>query len=536
MRARLYSSWASSTWSLPSAERVVGEDVEDDRRPVDDRHAELLLEVALLARQQLVVDRDQVRVGLLGRLLQLGELPAAEVAVRIGPLAALHHLARDRHAGGAQELAQLGQIGVVGGDADRQRALGGASCRAVLDCIHRFKSRARCARHESVRDRRNGVHRIAWWQRLRDRGDEVVVLARRPEKAGGLDAEVVQGDLSDADAIRRGMEGCQAVFHIAADYRVGMDPSKQDSMRDSNIGGTERVLDAAADAGVEKIVYVSTINVFGNTSRQTVDESYRRDEADGFVSTYDETSTAPTCSPSSGRRGRSDRDRQPGSVYGPGDHALVGQMIEQASTGKMPAKAFPELGLNMVHVDDVADGIMLAYDKGKPGESYVLGGEITTQGELIDKAAIGGKKPPRMTVPPVVLKAMIPVSRRIGPPMGPPPNFREMISAAHNVTYWAKRRQGARRAGLPAARPRHRPGGMSRQVEPLDRRQHTAGRELPGQARPGQDDAVHPARVPDREAVGASAHPSASISSMRRCQRSPPSSAIRSPISSAIRS
>jgi dihydroflavonol-4-reductase len=114
-------------------------------------------------------------------------------------------------------------------------------------------------------------------------------------------------------------------------------------------------------------------------------------------------------------------------------------MIEQASTGKMPARAFPELGLNMVHVDDVADGIMLAYDKGKPGESYVLGGEITTQGDLIDKAAaIGGKKPPRMTVPPVLLKAMIPVGRWIGPPMGLPPNFREMISAAHNVTYWAK--------------------------------------------------------------------------------------------------
>ena len=60
-------------------------------------------------------------------------------------------------------------------------------------------------------------------KRLRDRGDEVVVLARSPEKAAGLDAEVVQGDLSDADAIRRGMEGCQAAFHIAADYRVGID-------------------------------------------------------------------------------------------------------------------------------------------------------------------------------------------------------------------------------------------------------------------------------------------------------------------------
>ena len=277
-------------------------------------------------------------------------------------------------------------------------------------------------------------------RRLRDRGDEVVVLARRPEKASGLDAEIVQGDLSDPDAIRRGVEGCQAVFHVAADYRVGMAASKRESMRDSNVRGTERVLDAAADAGVERIVYVSTINVFGNTNGRTVDESYDRDEADGFVSAYDETKyRAHRIAEERAAQGAPVVIVQPGSVYGPGDHALVGQMIDQASTGKMPAKAFPELGLNMVHVDDVADGIMLAYDKGRVGESYVLGGEITTQGDLIDRAAaIGGRKPPRMTVPPILLRAMIPVSRWLGPAMGLPPNFREMISAAHNVTYWAK--------------------------------------------------------------------------------------------------
>jgi nucleoside-diphosphate-sugar epimerase len=286
-------------------------------------------------------------------------------------------------------------------------------------------------------------------ERLRARGDEVVVLARRPEKAEGLDAEVVEGDLTDAEAIRRGMEGCQAVFHIAADYRVGMDPSKQEKMRDTNVRGTERVLDAAADAGVDKIVYVSTINAFGNTNGQVVDESYRRDEADGYVSTYDETKyLAHRLAEERAAQGAPVVIVQPGSVYGPGDHALVGQMIDQASKGKMPAKAFPELGLNMVHVDDVADGIILAYEKGEPGESYVLGGEITTQGELIDKAAqIGGKKPPGMTVPPVVLKAMIPVGRFVGPPMGLPPNFREMISAAHNVTYWAKDDKARRELG-----------------------------------------------------------------------------------------
>ena len=286
-------------------------------------------------------------------------------------------------------------------------------------------------------------------KRLRTRGDDVVVLARRPEKAAGLDAQVVEGDLGDADAIRRGVEGCQAVFHIAADYRVGMAASKRESMRDSNVRGTERVLDAAADAGVDRIVYVSTINVFGNTNGQVVDESYSRNEADGYVSTYDETKyLAHRLAEERAAQGAPIVIVQPGSVYGPGDHALVGQMIEQASTGKMPARAFPELGLNMVHVDDVADGIMLAHDRGNVGESYVLGGEITTQGELIDKAAAaGGQKPPRMTVPPGLLKAMIPVSRWVGPPMGLPPNFREMISAAHKVTYWAKDDKARRELG-----------------------------------------------------------------------------------------
>jgi dihydroflavonol-4-reductase len=277
-------------------------------------------------------------------------------------------------------------------------------------------------------------------KRLRDRGDEVVVLARRPEKAAGLDAEVVEGGLSDADAIRRGVEGCQAVFHIAADYRVGMAKEKRESMYDSNVRGTERVLDAAADAGVDRIVYVSTVNAFGNTNGRTVDETFTRDEADGFVSYYDETKyRAHRIAQERAAQGAPIVIVQPGLVYGPGDHAIVGQLIDQASKGKMPAKAFPELGYSAVFVDDVADGIMLAYDRGKPGESYVLGGELTTQGELIDRAAaIGGQKPPRMTVPPLMLKAMIPVGRWVGPAMGLPPNFSEMISAAHNVTYLAK--------------------------------------------------------------------------------------------------
>ncbi len=120
---------------------VVGEDVEDDRRAVDHRHAELLLEVALLARQQLVVDGDQVGVGLLRGLPQLGQLAAAEVAVRIGPVAALDHLRRDRDSGGPKQLAELRQVGFGGRDADGQRALASTPSGPVLDCIHRFQCR-----------------------------------------------------------------------------------------------------------------------------------------------------------------------------------------------------------------------------------------------------------------------------------------------------------------------------------------------------------------------------------------------------------
>jgi dihydroflavonol-4-reductase len=301
-------------------------------------------------------------------------------------------------------------------------------------------------------------------KRLRDRGDEVVVLARSPEKAAGLDAEVVQGDLGDADAIRRGMEGCQAAFHIAADYRVGLPKAKRESMFDANVRGTQRVLDAAADAGVDRVVYVSTVNAFGNTGGQTVDETYSRNEADGFVSYYDETKyRAHKLTQERAAAGAPVVIVQPGLVYGPGDHAIVGDLIEQASTGKMPARAFPELGYNAVFVDDVADGIILAHDKGQLGESYVLGGEITTQGELIDKAAaIGGEKPPRVTVPPLMLKAMIPVGRFVGPAMGLPPNFREMISAAHNVTYLARDDKARRELGY---EPRDLDTGLRETIE-----------------------------------------------------------------------
>ena len=78
---------------------------------------------------------------------------------------------------------------------------------------------------------------------------------------------------------------------------------------------------------------------------------------------------------------------QPGGVYGPGDHSEIGNVIDQARTGKLFALPFPETGLNLVHVDDVADGVILAYERGEVGQSYVLGGEIATMRGMVDKVA-----------------------------------------------------------------------------------------------------------------------------------------------------
>jgi dihydroflavonol-4-reductase len=287
--------------------------------------------------------------------------------------------------------------------------------------------------------------------KLLERGDSVAALVRNPDKAGELEragAELIQGDLSDVEAIRRGCEGADAVFHSAAIYKVGIPKSQHEEMFETNVRGTERVLDAAMQAGVPKIVYVSTVNVFGNTGGQVVDESYERPR-NGFLSYYDKTKfDSHQVALDRIDKGGPIVIVQPGGVYGPNDHSEIGSMIDQYRSGKLPAVPFPETGLNMVHVDDVADGCILAYDKGDTGESYVLGGEITTMRGILEKVAqIDGKKPPKRNLPTGVLKAMAPAGPVVGRLMGMAPNMRELISASDGVTYWAKDDKARTRLG-----------------------------------------------------------------------------------------
>ena len=129
-------------------------------------------------------------------------------------------------------------------------------------------------------------------RKLRQRGDEVVALVRSPSKADELrelGCETVEGSLSDEDAIRRGVQAADAVFHVGAAYKVGIPRSERPALYNANVRGTERVLDAAIDAGVKRIVHVSTGNEYGNTRGQVVDESYLRPQPPEFLSYYDQT-------------------------------------------------------------------------------------------------------------------------------------------------------------------------------------------------------------------------------------------------------
>ncbi len=289
-------------------------------------------------------------------------------------------------------------------------------------------------------------------RQLRERGDDVVCLVRNPEKGrkvAELGCELTAGDLSDAEALRAGMEGCDAVIHAAAMYEVGIPKKQHPAMWEANVAGTERVMVAALEAKVPRIVYVSTCGVFGNTHKKVVDESYEHPGVE-FSSYYEETKLEAH---KIVKRMIAERDLpaiivQPGGVYGPGDTSQVADLLVEFFAGKLPLLPFPELGICMTHVEDIAGGILLALDKGKLGEIYVISGPVTTMREAIETVAgVSGRKAPKRDLPTGLLKAMAPLGPLVGKMMGQPPNLRELISSGDGVTFWASYDKAARELG-----------------------------------------------------------------------------------------
>jgi dihydroflavonol-4-reductase len=273
-------------------------------------------------------------------------------------------------------------------------------------------------------------------RRLISGGHHVVALGRSPAAAARLSAAgsaVVAGDLADRAAMIGGLSGCDVAFHLAGDYRVGIRPREREAMQVVNVRGTEWLIDAAVAAGVPRIVHASTINAFGDTGYRIVDETYERPRPYRYVSAYDETKhLAQLVAEERIAAGAPVIVATVGGVYGPGDPSQLGGVLREAAAGSLRALTFGDLGMNMVHVDDVASGLLLVAERGALGESYVLGGEITTLAELVHRvAALAGRRPPRLRTPTWALRAVAPIVDRFGQSLG------ELIRASAGVTYWA---------------------------------------------------------------------------------------------------
>jgi dihydroflavonol-4-reductase len=281
-------------------------------------------------------------------------------------------------------------------------------------------------------------------RQLRARGDEVVAVVRpttKPDRLRELGCTLVEGDLTTMPgaALEDAMRGCDAVFHVAGWYWIGIRATEHAAMYAANVVATQRVLDAAIAVDVARSVHVSTANVFGNTRGRVVDETFRRPEPPRFLSYYDESKTlAHLVAEERIATGAPISIALPTQVYGPHDPSQLGSTLAQALAGTLAAITFPDLGLSLVHVEDLAGGMLLIHDRGGAGEQYVLGGEITNEREMVQRAAaIGGHPPPSITIPTLLLRGFAPLGGVIGPAMGVAPNLGEVIRAAAGVTYWA---------------------------------------------------------------------------------------------------
>jgi dihydroflavonol-4-reductase len=270
---------------------------------------------------------------------------------------------------------------------------------------------------------------------LRERGDTVVALVRDPGRAPfltELGADLVTSDLASVEEIAEQLQGADAAIHAAGSYRVGITKAERGAMWDANVGTTTRMLDAAERAGTPRFVYVSTVNVFGNTHGRVVDETYRRDLAEGFLSWYDETKYgAHEVAEQRIAAGAPIVIVLPSQVYGPGDRSVLGEQIRLAHEGRLRYRALDGFGIGFVHADDLAAGIIAALDRGEVGRSFILSGPRTTLDEVLGAAArLGGHRLPWLRLPDALVRILAPVGGLIGQP-----NLGELVDASVGVTY-----------------------------------------------------------------------------------------------------
>ena len=213
------------------------------------------------------------------------------------------------------------------------------------------------------------------------------------------DVELVRGDIRDASSVRTAMRNVRRVYHAAADYRLWSPDPKE--LFETNVGGTRTIMEEALRAGVERIVYTSSVATLAcNPDRRPADETHSLD-ARLAVGGYKRSKImAEALVRAMAGKGLPVIIVNPATPVGPYDvkPTPTGRIIIEAAAGRMPC--FVETGLNMVHVDDVAEGHLAAMEKGRIGERYILGGQDRMLRDILAAiAALTGRSPPRLRIP-----------------------------------------------------------------------------------------------------------------------------------------
>jgi len=238
------------------------------------------------------------------------------------------------------------------------------------------------------------------------RGDRVRVLARpnsNRRNLAGLSVEIAEGAMEDPRSLAHAVAGCRYVYHVAADYRIWVpDPAP---MFRANVEGTRDLMTGALEAGAELVIYTSSVATLGLLPGGSADEETPSGIED-MIGPYKRSKFAAeeVVRELARERGLPVVIVNPSTPVGPGDvkPTPTGRLIVEAARGQMPA--FVDTGLNIVHVDDVAEGHLAAAERGRVGERYILGGENMTLAEILAEISeVVGRRPPRLRVPHSVL-------------------------------------------------------------------------------------------------------------------------------------
>jgi len=220
------------------------------------------------------------------------------------------------------------------------------------------------------------------------------------DNIAGLNVEIAIGDLTDTTSLKQACSGCSALFHAAADYRLWA--PHPEAMYAANVNGTRNIMQTALDAGVERIVYTSSVATLGIHPDGTSADEETPSSLDGMIGHYKRSKfmAEELVRELIAKKGLPAVIVNPSTPVGPRDikPTPTGKMILDAARGRMPA--YVDTGLNIVHVDDVATGHMLALEKGVIGERYILGGQNMSLRDILSEvASIAGRNPPRICLP-----------------------------------------------------------------------------------------------------------------------------------------